>query len=63
MGKGEENKNSVEDQKPQNANVWITQQAEERINSRIRKPFPWMSPKPQTLAQRSAKPQEEERLG
>lgn len=49
-GKRRGKKIPVKYQKPQNENVWKTQQAEKRIGSRIGKPFAWMSPKPQTLA-------------
>jgi len=43
--KEEAKKIPVKDQKPQNENVWKTQQAEKGIGSRIRKPFAQMSPK------------------
>lgn len=49
MQKGEENI-PVKDQKPQNENLWKTQQAEKGTGTRIGKPFPWMTPRPQTLA-------------
>lgn len=53
--KGEGRKTSLKDQKPLNENVCKTQQAEKRIGSKTGKPFPWVSLKPQTLAQKSAK--------
>lgn len=50
-GKGERRKIRAEDQTSLNENVWETQQIEKRIGSKIGKPFPCMSLKPQTLAQ------------